>query len=134
MLAVFAVGAGVASGGTVGDPWWLAVLVAGLFGLGVLIGIRNVSAGLGKGILAVHLRHAVVAETCSLAVVMGAGLAGVALTMSQSVAGALVGAGASEARTRVRRSAVARMAGAWAVTLPASIGVAALAGALTRSV
>jgi PiT family inorganic phosphate transporter len=134
MLAVFAVAAGSASGGLVRDTWWLAVLVAGLFGLGVLSGIRGVSAKLGKEILAVHLRHAVVAETCSFVVVMGAGLAGVPLTMSQSVAGALVGAGVSEARTRVRWPAVVRMAGAWAVTLPASIAVAALAGALTRSV
>lgn len=134
MLAVFAVAAGATSGGLVRDPWWLAVLVAALFGLGVLSGIRNVSSKLGKGILAVHLRHAVVAETCSFAVVMGAGLAGVPLTMSQSVTGALVGAGVSEARTRVRWPAVMRMAGAWALTLPASIGVAALAGALTRGV
>jgi PiT family inorganic phosphate transporter len=100
----------------------------------VLSSIRNVSSKLGKGILAVHLRHAVVAETCSFAVAMGAGLAGVPLTMSQLVSGSLVGAGVSEARTRVRWPAVMRMAGAWAVTLPASIGVAALAGALTRVV
>ncbi len=133
MLAVFAVAAGAASSGLVRDPWWLAVLIAALFGLGVLIGIRNVSAKLGKEILAVHLRHAIVAETCSFAVVMGAGLAGVPLTMSQSVAGALVGAGAREARSRVRWSAVMRMAGAWGLTLPASIAAAALAGALTRA-
>lgn len=133
ILAVFAVAAGAASGRLVQDPWWLAILVGALFGLGVLGGIRGVSAKLGKGILAVHLRHAVVAETCSFAVVMGAGLAGVPLTMSQSVAGALVGAGVSEARTRVRWPAVARMAGAWAVTLPASVVVAALAGALARN-
>jgi phosphate/sulfate permease len=34
----------------------------------------------------------------------------------------------------VRWPTVVRMAGAWAVTLPASIAVAALAGALTRGV
>lgn len=94
MLALFAVAAGAASAGMVRDPWWLAVPIALLFGLGVLCGIRNVSTKLGKGILTVHLRHAVVAETCSFAIVMWAGLAGVPLTMSQSVAGALVGAGA----------------------------------------
>ena len=97
MLAVFAVAAGAASGGLVQDPWWLALLVAALFGVGVLSGIRNVSSKLGRGILAVHLRHAVLAETCSFAVVMGAGLAGVPLTMSQSVTGALVGAASAGA-------------------------------------
>ncbi len=134
MLAVFAIAAGAASGGLVHDSWWLAIVISALFGLGVLVGLRNVSGRLGKGILAVHLRHAVVAEACSFAVVTAAGLAGVPLTMSQSVAGALIGAGMSESRIRVRWPAALRMAGAWAVTLPASVAVAALAGALTKGV
>jgi PiT family inorganic phosphate transporter len=133
MLALFAVAAGAVSGGAVRDPWYLALSLPLLFGLGVLLGIRNVSAKLGRGILAVRLRHAAVAETCSFAVVMGAGLAGVPLTMSQSVAGALVGAGLSESRTRVRWHEVTRMAGAWGATLPASIALAALAGLAARA-
>ncbi len=132
MLALFALATGAASGSLVRDPWWLALLLSLLFGVGVLIGIRNVSATLGHGIVAVRLRHAAIAETCSFAVVMGAGLAGVPLTMSQSVAGALVGAGLSESRRRVRWREVAYMAGAWVVTLPASVAVAALGGLLVR--
>lgn len=132
MLAVFAVATGAATGSVVRDPWWLAILVALLFGFGVLVGLRRVSASLGKEILAVHLRHALVAETCSFAVVMSAGLMGFPVTMSQSVAGALIGAGASESRIRVRWPAASRLAGAWAVTLPASIGLAALALGVTR--
>ncbi|WP_249020028.1 inorganic phosphate transporter [Conexibacter sp. S30A1] len=133
MLALFAVAAGTASGGVVRDPWYLALSLPLLFGMGVLLGIRNISARLGRGILAVRLRHAAVAETCSFAVVMGAGLAGIPLTMSQSVAGALVGAGLSESRTRVRWREVTRMAGAWGVTLPASVAVAAIAGLAARA-
>jgi PiT family inorganic phosphate transporter len=128
MLAVFAFAVGAASGGAVRDPWWLAVAIAALFGIGVSMSLRRVSANLGKGIMPVHLRHTVIAETCSFALVMGAGVAGVPLTMSQSLTGALVGAGASEARTRVRWTVAMRMAGAWTVTLPASIGLSALAG------
>ncbi len=133
MLALFAVAAGAASGGVVRDPWYLAISLPLLFGVGVLFGIRNVSARLGRGILAVRLRHAAVAETCSFTVVMAAGLAGVPLTMSQSVAGALVGAGLSESRRRVRWREVTRMAGAWGVTLPASIALATLAGLAARA-
>lgn len=132
VLALFALATGAASGSLVHDPWWLALLVSLLFGVGVLIGIRNVSATLGRGIVAVRLRHAAIAETCSFAVVMGAGLAGVPLTMSQSVAGALVGAGLRESRRRVRWREVTYMAGAWVVTLPASVAVAALGGLLVR--
>jgi PiT family inorganic phosphate transporter len=132
MLAIFAVAAGAATGSAVRDPFWLGVLMALLFGCGALLGLRRISESLGKDILAVHLRHALVAESCSFAVVMGAGLMGLPVTMSQSVTGALIGAGASESRTRVRWPAATRIAGAWAVTLPASIALAALGGGITR--
>jgi PiT family inorganic phosphate transporter len=127
---VFAIAAGAAA--TVSDPWWLALGIAVLFGIGTLTGLRRVAASLGREVLAVHLRHVLVAEACSSAVVVAAGAVDVPLTMSQSVAGALVGAGASEARHRVRWPEAARMAEAWIVTMPASVGVAALAGAMTR--
>ncbi len=129
MLAVFAVAAGSASGGVVRDPWWLGVSVAVLFCLGVALSLRRVAANVGEGILSVHLRHAVVAEASTFALVMSAGLIGVPTTTTQSLAGGLVGAGASEARSRVRWTVAARLAGAWVVTLPASIGLAALASA-----
>jgi PiT family inorganic phosphate transporter len=132
MLAVAAVAVGATSGGLVHESWWLEVGIAVLFGLGILLSVRRISTSIGKEILTVHLRHALVAESCSFAVVLAAGLAGVPLTMSQSVTGALVGAGASEARTRVRWPAALRIAAAWAVTLPASGGVAAAAGGALR--
>lgn len=132
MLAVFAVAAGATSGSIVGDPWWLAVAVAVLFGLGVVIGLKKVAHSLGRQILPLRSRHAVVGEVCSFAVVLGAGLAGVPLTMSQSVAGALVGAGAREARRRVRWPAALKMVGAWLVTLPASVALAAGIGLAVR--
>lgn len=134
MLAIFAIAAGAASGHLVLAPWWLALLVALLFGVGVLTGIRRISGRLGRDILAVHLRHAAVAETCSAAVVLGASLVGVPLTMSQSFTGALVGAGASQSLSRVRWPAVTRMAGAWCATLPAAVAVACLSGLLIRGV
>lgn len=132
MLAVFVIATGAGTAASVSEPWWLSLVIAALFGIGILTGLRRVAASLGRGILTVHLRHTLVAEVCSAAAVMVAGLLGVPLTMSQSVTGALVGAGMSESSTRVRWPAAVRMAGAWVITLPASIGLAALAGAAVR--
>jgi PiT family inorganic phosphate transporter len=132
MLAVFALATGATAVGAVRDSWWLALALAALFAVGVLSSLRRVAASLGQGILAVRLRHALLAEACSFAVVFAGGLVGLPLTMSQAVTGALVGAGTSESATRVRWPAAVRMLGAWVVTLPASIGLAALGGALTR--
>jgi len=133
MFAMFALVEGAASTGAVRDPWWLALSVSALFALGVALSVRKITANVGSGLLSVQLRHAVVAETCTFALVMGSGLAGVPATTTQSLAGGLVGAGLSEDRSRVRWSMVSRLAGAWAVTLPASVAVAALASAIWRA-
>jgi PiT family inorganic phosphate transporter len=129
MLAVFA----IATAGTVGSAdWGFTLAAAGLFGLGLVGGVRRAAANLSRGVLAVHLRHALVAEVCSSVVVAGGGLAGIPLTMSQAVSGGLIGAGASESPARVRWATALRLAGAWLVTLPASIAAAALGGVLVR--
>lgn len=130
MLAVFAVAFSLASGRAVYDPWWLTAVMAVLFGTGALLGLRPVSGTIGRKVLNVHLRHAIVAEACSAAVVMSVGLAGVPLTMSQSVAGALVGAGVNEGAGRVRWPVAARLVGAWGATLPVAVALSVLVGAL----
>jgi len=133
MFAVFALALGLASGGYIADSWQLAFTIALLFALGVLLSLPRVSTTLGQGIYGVRLQHAAVAETCSALVVTGAAFAGVPLTMSQSIAGAIVGTGASESPWRVRWTVVTRIASSWVVTLPISFLVAALAAVIARS-
>lgn len=134
MLAVLtlALGATGAPGRAVRDPLWQAVALAALFSAGVLMSFRKVAANLGRSVLNVRLRHAVVAEACSSVAVLAAGLAGMPLTLSQSLAGALVGVGSSESPRRVRWGEAARLAGAWAFTLPSALALGALGGALAR--
>lgn len=134
MLAVLALALGATGGEgrVVGDPLWQAVALAALFCAGVLTSFRRVSRNLGRSVLAVRLRHAVVAEACSSAVVLAAGLTGTPLTLSQSLTGALVGAGSSESRRRVRWAEAARLGGAWVFTLPAALSLGALGGVLAR--
>jgi PiT family inorganic phosphate transporter len=132
MLAVFALALGGGAGRPLRDPLWQAAALAGLFAAGVLTSFRKVASNLGRSVLAVRLRHAVVAEACSSAAVLAAGLTGTPLTLSQSVAGALVGAGSSESPRRVRWAEAARLAGAWAFTFPAAWSLGALGGALAR--
>ena len=106
------------------------LLAAAPFGLGTLLGIRRVSSTLGRAVFAVRLRHAVVAEIVSTVLSLSAGLVGIPLTMSQSVTGALVGAGASEGARRVRWTVAGRFLGAWALTMPTSMGLAAALSAI----
>lgn len=132
VLALLIVATGSTARGRVVLPRLDIALAAVPFGLGVLLGVRRVSAKLGRGVLAVRLRHTVVAEAVSTVLSLSAGLVGVPLTMSQSVAGALVGAGASEGIHRVRWAVAGRFVGAWVLTVPTSMGIAAAASAIAR--
>lgn len=132
VLALLVVATGRAASGRASLPRADIAAIALPFGLGVLLGMRKVSAGLGRGVLAVRLRHTVAAEVSATVLALGSGLAGVPLTMSQSVAGALVGAGASEGVHRVRWSAATRFVSAWLLTVPVAVVVAALGAAALR--
>ncbi len=133
MFAVFALAVGLASGGLITDSWWMALIIAFLFAIGVALSLPRVSTTLGQDIYGMRLQHAAVAETCSALVVTGAAFAGVPLTMSQSIAGAIVGTGASESPWRVRWTVVARIASSWFITLPLSYIVAASAAAIVST-
>lgn len=132
VLAVFALASGAATGSPLASPT-ASLTVVGFFGLGVLASLRRVSGRLTKGVVVVHLRHAVTVEACSSVVALASGLMGVPLTASQSIAGALVGSAGSEGIRRVRLGAAARVLGAWILTLPASLALAAGGTGLLRA-
>ena len=130
MLAVFAVADG--------DPFRVrpsaGVLVASglLFAVGTVISLRRLAGRLGRDLLVVRPVHALSAELGSAGAVLGSAALGMPVSMTQSIAGALVGAGMSESSRRVRWRAVARLGTAWAATLPASVAVAFAAGAIAQ--
>lgn len=128
MLAVFAVAFG-ASTGRVWLPAGHLASIGALFGVGTLLGVRRFAGTVGGGVLALRPPNAVAAELSAAGCVFGAALLGVPVSMTQAVAGAVVGTGISEGYRRIRWRAAFHIGLAWVVTLPAS---AALAAALAR--
>lgn len=132
MLAVFAVATGsVASGSGEGVtvPVLALALLAVLFTVGVVAGLRPAATTLSAEIVAARPPDAVAAELSSAGAVLASAAVGAPVSMTQSIAAALVGAGMSYGYRRVRWRAAGRLILAWLVTLPAS---AALAAALAR--
>lgn len=119
----------VASGGA-GIGWGTTTLLAACFGVGVLFGLRRVSGTLTGSILAVRPANAVLAEFAAAGAVLGSAALAAPVSMTQSVAGALVGTGVSESYRRVRWRAAGRLGLAWVLTLPASLALAAIAALL----
>ncbi|WP_433217440.1 anion permease [Microtetraspora malaysiensis] len=125
MLAVFTLALGVP-----GAPPAVTALAAVLFGAGALYGMPRAGRTLAREIIASRPLHNVAAELGSGVTVIGCAAAGMPVSMTQSVAGGLIGAGLVRGGGRVRWHAAARIALAWLLTLPASAalgGVAAFA-------
>lgn len=128
MLVLFFVAAGTAAG----TSWWAYLVVAGTFALGAAAGVRRMSSTIGTGVLAASPVHTVTAELSAGVVVIGCALAGVPVSMTQSVTGGLVGAGLHEGLRRLRWQVAGRLAAAWALTLPSTFVLGLGVGLLTR--
>lgn len=124
MLAIVAMAVGLGPGGHVVVGLETQLLLGGLFMLGTLIGIERFAGRLGRGIFAARAIHAVASELGSASSVLVSAAIGAPVSMTQASTAALIGAGVSETRWRVRWEQAVRIAAAWIVTLPAT----ALAG------
>jgi inorganic phosphate transporter, PiT family len=133
MLAVAALAFGIsgASGGS------LAGLLAGLavlFFVGTLLGVRRMAGTISAGVLAVRPMNAVTAEVSAGTAVLGTAFLGAPVSMTQAIAGGLVGSGVSEGARRVRWRLVLNIGAAWLVTLPAALLLAAALAAVVEVV
>jgi inorganic phosphate transporter, PiT family len=131
-VAVLALGTSGASGAApLGGLRLSAVLaVLGvLFLVGALLGVRRMAGTLSAGVLAVRPMNAVTAEVASGSAVLGTALVGAPVSMTQAMAGGLVGSGVSEGARRIRWRLVLNIGLAWVVTLPAALILAAVLAA-----
>lgn len=132
MFAVGGVALAVAHGtgiaGATHDPLALQAAIALVFTAGAVFSLRRVSRGAGHRLLSARPWQVVSAEVACSAAVLGTAGLGVPVSMTQSVAGGLAGAGASQGLRRVRWQFALPLIAAWVVTLPASLVAGLLAG------
>ena len=126
MIAVLAV-AGAAE-----SPWALTG-IAVMFALGALLGLPAAASTLSGQVTSTGPQEEVTAEMASSIAVLGSAGLGAPVSMTQSVAGALVGTGMRRGVHRGRWRLAARRGLAWALTLPAA-AIAGVVGALATEV
>ncbi|WP_336209995.1 inorganic phosphate transporter [Nonomuraea sp. LPB2021202275-12-8] len=129
MLAVFMIALGFS-----GAPLSYTSLVAGLFGLGALYGLPKAGRTLSREIIAFRPLHGVAAELSAGTAVLGCSALGMPVSMTQAIAGGLIGAGVIQGGGRVRWYAAVKIVTAWLLTLPASAALAAVAAFLVKGV
>ncbi|TDC07020.1 inorganic phosphate transporter [Nonomuraea longispora] len=115
MLAVFMIALGFSDASLA-----YTSLVALLFGLGALYGLPKAGRTLGREIIASRPPHGVVAELAAGTAVVASAAAGMPVSMTQAIAGGLIGAGVAQGGGRVRWYAAVKIVVAWLLTLPAS--------------
>lgn len=117
-----------------GLRWWHLPCLGVLFWIGTLLRLRRVSQTIGAGFMRVRPWHAVSAEIATTGAVFGSSLLGAPVSMSQTLASALVGSGASEGAHRVRWRMVLNLGLVWVITLPfAALAAGAASAILTWS-
>jgi PiT family inorganic phosphate transporter len=132
-LAILAIAAGTATPRVTPRLDHLVVLAA-LFSVGLILGVRRVAAKLARAVAPVRPLEAVSVEAGSAMAVLCCTALGAPVSMTQSISGALVGAGLSHGFGRVRWQGVTQVAIAWIVTLPAAAALASVAAAVTLQV
>lgn len=132
MLVLF-MAAGLTTGRGTSVEWWMYVVMAAAFAAGAGWGLPRMVRSVGTGILSTRPTHTVTAEFAAAVSVLGSASAGAPVSMTQSVAGGMLGAGVHESYRRVRWQVVRNLALAWALTLPTSFGVAALAAVVVEA-
>jgi PiT family inorganic phosphate transporter len=108
-------------------PWWVRILSALCLGVGTMIGYRRIVTTLGERLGNIHLTPAQGASTEIVsAILIGiAGFTGLPVStthiVTSGIAGTMVSSGAG-----LRYGMLSRIAIAWLITLPVTIGIAAL--------
>lgn len=115
MLAVFMIAIGFT-----GAPVAYTSLVAVLFALGTLYGLPKAGRTLSREIIASRPAHGVAAELAAGTAVIGCAAVGMPVSMTQAIAGGLIGAGVAQGGGRVRWYTTGKIVSAWLMTLPAS--------------
>ncbi len=131
MLAVVAVASGplVTTGA---PPLGVLLGIGALFLLGMVLGVRRISRTISNGLLPLRPPHAVIAELSAGSAVLATGALGAPVSMTQALAGGLIGAGVSESYRRVRWKQALHILMAWILTLPTALLLAAGASAAVR--
>ena len=108
-------------------PFWVVLLAHAAIGLGTLSGGWRIIRTMGTRITKLQPIGGFAAETGAAVAIYGATMAGVGISTTHTITGAIVGVGSTRRLSAVRWGVAGQIVWAWLLTIPAS----ALVGAIT---
>jgi PiT family inorganic phosphate transporter len=126
VITLMLISAGLLDAGS-GPPIWVIVTCAVAIALGTYMGGWRIIRTLGAGLTDVKPAQGFAAETSTAATILASSHLGFALSTTQVASGSVIGSGLGRKGSSVRWRTAGRIGLGWAVTLPASAIVGALA-------
>ncbi len=121
-------------GGEFYVPVWVILSAHAAIGLGTLAGGWKVIHTMGMRLTDLRPMGGFCAETAGAALLVGTAYAGIPVSTTHTIAGAIMGVGATRRVSAVKWGVAGRIVWAWVLTIPASAAVSALSYALLSRV
>jgi PiT family inorganic phosphate transporter len=118
--------------GTFYVPFWVVMAAHASLALGTMAGGWRIVRTMGMRITKLRPVGGFSAETAGAVTLIGTALAGIPVSTTQTIAGAIMGVGAIQRFSAVRWGVAGRILWAWILTIPASALVAAATWLLLR--
>lgn len=101
-------------------PLWVKLACAAAIALGTMSGGWRIVKTMGLGITKLKPVGGFCAETAGAATIIGASLAGIPVSTTHTITGAIVGVGATHRLSAVKWGVASRIVWAWVLTMPLS--------------
>jgi inorganic phosphate transporter, PiT family len=119
-------------GGDFHVPLWVVLAAHAALALGTMAGGWRIVKTMGMRITKLRPVGGFCAETAGAATLIGTAMAGIPVSTTQTISGAIMGVGALQRLSAVRWGVAGRILWAWLLTIPASAAVAAVTWLLLR--
>ena len=114
-------------------PLWVVLAAHTAIGLGTLSGGWRIVKTMGSRITRLQPVGGMAAETAAAATLFAASGAGIPVSTTHTITGAIVGVGASRRLSAVRWGVAGRVVWAWILTIPGAFAIAAICSLIVRA-
>jgi PiT family inorganic phosphate transporter len=114
-------------------PLWVVLCAHTAIGLGTLTGGWRIVKTMGSKITRLQPSGGVAAESAAAATLFATSAAGIPVSTTHTITGAIVGVGASRRLSAVRWGVAGRVVWAWVLTIPGAFAIAFLASLLVSA-
>ena len=115
-------------------PLWVVLSAHTAIGLGTLTGGWRIVKTMGSKITRLQPSGGMAAESAAAATLFATSAAGIPVSTTHTITGAIVGVGASRRLSAVRWGVAGRVVWAWVLTIPGAFGIAFVASLLVSAV